>query len=149
MTMQNQVTQAHSGWTAPVLTTTPQPRQPRRVSGKAIAFTAAIAAAATTAGIVYFTGGHDDTATFCRDYQSLSSVTSDGLGVSSMSVARSMPDRFRKLAAEGPVTARADLLLLATDMSTLVRTGTGSISDDDAQAAADRVDAVAEKTCNS
>jgi hypothetical protein len=93
------------------------------------------------------TRGGDDTSSFCADYPSLANVTGGDFLVDSMSQASALPGRFRKLADEAPAAAAADLRMLATDISTLLRTGTGTVDDDTAQAAADRVDAVAHREC--
>ncbi len=119
----------------------------KRASKKIIAIAAGLAAAAAATTIFMVTRSGDDAGSFCHDYQSLASVTGNSGLVDPTGTARSVPARLRILAGEAPHAAAADLRMLATDLDTLLRTGSGSVDDDTAQAAADRVDAIAERTC--
>ena len=131
-------------WSRPVLTET---AAPKRVSRKLIAAVVGVAAAATATTVFAVSRGHDDRSSFCHDYQALADATGGTFMVDSVNEARALPGRFRKLADEAPPATAADLRMLATDISTLLRTGTGAVDDNTAQAAADRVDAAAQHEC--
>jgi hypothetical protein len=121
---------------------------PGRKRAKLWALTAAGAAAATVA-VVLAVHPSQGGSSFCADYAAVGAITTNAsLADGGVATVRKLADSFQKLAVEAPATAKADLNLLANDMSTLGRTGTPSISDEAAQAAADRVDAVAQDTCN-
>ncbi|MDT4958801.1 MAG: hypothetical protein QOD31_2600, partial [Pseudonocardiales bacterium] len=82
-------------------------------------------------------------------YAAIGGITaSASLADGDLATASTLVDRFQKLAAEAPAAAKADMALLANDLTSLMSTGTPTLSDQDAQAAADRVDAVAEVRCN-
>jgi hypothetical protein len=109
----------------------------------------AAGAAAITAVIVLAVRPSHSGASFCADYAALGGVTaSASLNDGGIATVRKLAGMFQTLAGEAPAAAKADLTLLANDMSALERTGIPAVSDEDAQAAADRVDAVAQRPCN-
>lgn len=120
-----------------------------RKGTKLWALVAAGAAAAAVVVVLAGRPGQGGSSSFCSDYATLGGITANAsLADGGVATVGKLADRFQRLAGEAPAAAKPDLTLLANDMITLAGTGIPSISDEDAQAAADRVDALAQGQCH-
>lgn len=131
-----------AAWPADASTAATRRKRPTKLW----ALTAAGAVAATVVVILATRPNHSG-ASFCGDYAALGDATASAMTGGDMSDVQKLAGMFHKLAGEAPTAARTDLTLLANDMSALERTGSPSMSDEATQAAADRVDAVAQAQC--
>jgi hypothetical protein len=109
----------------------------KRIAMLAVAIAAAVA---TTVGVLVATSGGDGSS-FCSDYASLRGLEN----AADPSAGQKIAAMFRKLAAEGPPDAKADLTLLARDITAQVNGQSIDTAAEDAAVA--RADRIAERTC--
>ncbi len=136
---------------APVAAPVDVPVAARRVRNrtKRAAVIAGVAAAGVTVAVVLALRPSHGGSSFCADYAALGNATTNArLGEASSTDVNRIVGLLHKLAGEAPTAAKADLTLLANDMSTLAHTGSGPLDDDATQGLADRIDAVAQRQCN-